>query len=92
VAAVLDTHAAVWYLLKSPSLSPKALNRMSPNFRESQQLAERISRFRLSRISIVSGTSHQNLRGWRIRPKRLSRCENEEGLSGFATPGNNRVR
>jgi hypothetical protein len=30
-------------------------------------------------------------RGWRIRPKRLSRCENEEGLSGFATPGNNRV-
>jgi PIN domain nuclease of toxin-antitoxin system len=26
VAAVLDTHAAIWYLLKSPSLSPRALH------------------------------------------------------------------
>jgi len=26
VAAVLDTHAALWYLLKSPSLSPNALH------------------------------------------------------------------
>ena len=63
MAAVLDTHAAVWYLLKSPSLSPRALNRTSPTFRESAQLAERISPFRLSRMNIVSSTSHENLRG-----------------------------
>ncbi|MGH7867399.1 MAG: type II toxin-antitoxin system VapC family toxin, partial [Candidatus Dormibacteraceae bacterium] len=25
MSAVLDTHAALWYLLKSPNLSPKAL-------------------------------------------------------------------
>jgi PIN domain nuclease of toxin-antitoxin system len=36
VAAVLDTHAAVWYLLRSPSLSPKALQAIEVAFQSGE--------------------------------------------------------
>jgi PIN domain nuclease of toxin-antitoxin system len=36
VAAVLDTHAAVWYLLRSPNLSPRALHAIEAAFQSGE--------------------------------------------------------
>ena len=84
MAAVLDTHAAVWYLLRSPNLSPKALQTVEgalqsgePIFLSSISLVEVIylvekSRLPMSALERLKNALQDPGSGLRIAPLDLA--------------------